>query len=560
MEISRLFDELKEAAPRNFSDYNRIIGEVISGIAEKYGIAKAGYSISMPPIMPFVSDISKYATLFDNGTQPESSPIRLVYPFAKNGNIEFWVCSQKKDGFLPDEQWTIEIIARQFYYILYKLAFETFYDKLAVTDLSTGIPNLEAFMRFCSSLIESGKIGSYTALYFNIHNFKSIHRSLTYLEGNKVMEKYCRTVSRAVSKNEIVARLGGDNFVALVFDINKDYFMDLIQNMVIKYEKDGKILVFPFGARIGAAKLSDERNSGEIMMHISIAYQAACETRVTLSYYDLKTSLSIIERKIILSKFYRAVNDREFFVMYQPKVGVKTRTLLGAEALVRWKSGSDYIMPAQFISVLEKDGCICTLDYYILEEVCKLQSRLLKMGMEPVKISVNFSKRHLSNNKLVEEIAEIIDRYEVPHGLIEVELTESEDYHNHSAMKDVVDDLSLLGIKTSIDDFGTGYSSLGMLRTLQLDELKIDKSFIPENKNDTSKQMLMLKGVVNLAKSLGLTIVAEGVETPEQLELIESMGCDIVQGYIFDKPLLESEYIERVKQKAYNSQMEVPND
>lgn len=548
--MSQLFDKLKNAAPHDDKEYAQVVGEAIGGISDRYGIAKADYSVALPPDMPFAKDISMGCTLFLSDAEVAGEPERFVYPLSEAGSIEFRFYPQRKDGFAADER-ALEIAARQFYYILYKLVFETFYDKLAVTDLSTGAPNLEAFMQFCDEVIADGKIHSYTAFYFNIHNFKSIHRSLTYLEGNIVMERYCHTVSRAVSRNEIVARLGGDNFVALVYDANRDYFLDLIQNMVIKYKKDGNELIFPFGARIGAAKLSDERNSGEAMMKISTAYQAACENRVTLSYYDMKTSSSIIERKAILSKFNRALNDREFFVMYQPKVEIKSHTLMGAEALVRWRNGNDYILPAQFIPVLEKDGCICSLDYYVLEEVCRLQRRLMDAGIDPVKISVNFSKRHLANNRLVGEIAEIIDRCEVPHRFIEVELTESEDYHNHNAMKSVVDDLSKLGIKTSIDDFGTGYSSLGMLRTLQLDELKIDRSFIPAGKYDTGKQMLMLKGVIDLAKSLGLTIVAEGVETPEQLELIELMGCDIVQGYIFDMPLPESVFIERVKQRAY---------
>ncbi len=551
MEIFLLFDELMKAEPRNDKEYVSIINSAIHGICEKYDIEKVDYNIALPLDMPFAKDISKGCTLFCQDTEDIGEPLRFVYPFSQNGSVAYRFYTHKNKSFSPEERRTLEIAARQFYYILYRMISEMFYNKLAVTDLSTGAPNLEAFMQFCDEVIADGKIHSYTAFYFNIHNFKSIHRSLTYLEGNIIMERYCRTVSEAVSRSEIVARLGGDNFVALIFDANRDYFLDLIQNMVIKYMKDGNELLFPFGARIGAAKLSDEKNSGEVMMKISTAYQAAFDNRVRMSYYDMKTSSLIIERKAILSKFNKALNDHEFFVMYQPKVEIKSRALMGAEALVRWRSGDGYIMPAQFIPVLEKDGCICALDYYVLEEVCKLQRRLIDAGIEPVKISVNFSKRHLANNKLVQEIAEIIDRYLVPHNFIEVELTESEDYHNHNAMKAVVDDLSKLGIKTSIDDFGTGYSSLGMLRTLQLDELKIDRSFIPAGKFDTGKQMLMLKGVINLAKSLGLTIVAEGVETPEQLELIEHMGCDIVQGYIFDMPLPESVFIERVKQRAY---------
>ena len=177
---------------------------------------------------------------------------------------------------------------------------------------------------------------------------------------------------------------------------------------------------------------------------------------------------------------------------------------------------------------------------------------LLDNGLEPVTISVNFSKRHLTNNKLVEEIIEVIDRYGIPHDYIEVELTEGENSYNQGVMSSVVNGLANLGIKTSIDDFGTGYSSLGMLKMLNLDVLKIDKSFIPDAPvSEKDKSYLLLKGIISIAKDLGLTITAEGVETNAQFELIESLGCDLVQGFIFDRPLSESEFIDRIKHKDY---------
>ncbi len=186
---------------------------------------------------------------------------------------------------------------------------------------------------------------------------------------------------------------------------------------------------------------------------------------------------------------------------------------------------------------------------------------MLDAGIEPVMISVNFSKRHLANNKLVEEIVNTIDRHEVPRNYVKIELTESEDYHDNGVMKEVVEELNMQGIKTAIDDFGTGYSSLAMLNMLPLDELKIDRSFIPQDQfDDSDKSMLMLKGVVNLAKSLGLTIVAEGVETPVQLKLIESMDCDMVQGYIFDRPLREDDFVKRLQQKNYTLKSDNPID
>lgn len=549
--MTKLLEKLSAVTPRNFDDFNRTVGTAVQEYLSLSDAVKAEYTISIPSNLPFPENIPGVGTLFDNHSEG-AVPVRFQKLFDRGGLIVFTVYFKAGKTLSPEEKSEINVVFGFVFHILEELISANTYKKLVMVDLETGTATINAFMQFAGMLTATGKAGGYTAVYFNIRNFKSIHKVLNYVEGNRVMAQYCRTVTDALARNEMLARLGGDNFVVLVLDEHRDYFLDLIQNMVIKYVKDDRILTFVFGATMGITKITDESNPGEIMMHISTAYQAAREKRAVMSYYDKKTSLDIMERKIILSNFHKALNEHEFFVMYQPKVDVKTRTLAGAEALVRWKHGDGFIMPMSFISVLEKDGCICALDFYMLDKVCMFIRKLFDNGIEPVKISVNFSKRHLSNNKLVEEIVEIIDKYSVPHNLIEIELTESEDYHNHNVMKDIVDELSALGIKSSIDDFGTGYSSLGMLSTLRLDELKIDKSFIPADTSDeSSKSMLMLKGVVNLAKSLGLTIVAEGVETPEQLALIDKMGVSIVQGYIFDKPLTENDFVERLHRKVY---------
>lgn len=551
---ARLFEKLSAISPKSFDEFNRTIGAAVQEYLKSFGAVKAEYTISIPSNLPFPENIPGGGALFGELSEP-AVPVRLQKLFDRGGLIVFTVYFKAGKILSPDERTVVNAVFGLVFHILEELIDANTYKKLMMVDLETGAATINAFMQFAGMLTATGQSRSYTAVYFNIRNFKSIHKSLSYIEGNRVMEQYCRTVTDALARNEMLARLGGDNFVALVLDEHRDYFLDLIQNMVIKYVKDDRVLTFVFGATMGIAKLTDETNPGDVMMHISTAYQAAREKRTVMSYYDQKTGLDIMERKIILSNFHKALNEHEFFVMYQPKVDVKTRTLVGAEALVRWKHGDGFIMPASFISVLEKDGCICALDFYMLDKVCQFIRKLFDSGVEPVKISVNFSKRHLDNNKLVEEIVETIDKYGVPHHLIEVELTESEDYHNQDVMRDIVDELNTLNIKSSIDDFGTGYSSLGMLSNLRLHELKVDRSFIPVNTEDeNSKSMLMLKGVVNLAKSLGLTIVAEGVETPDQLALIENMGVDIVQGYYFDKPLTENDFIARIKRKVYPSE------
>lgn len=546
------FDRISEFSPGSIEEYNKLYGSALAEVSEVFGMAKVVCSVSAPRETAYAEMVPGEMILFSGEGEAEAEPVCFRYPLETDGAVEFSVFMEKGVKLTPEEERELEVIFRQLFNVYDAFLLRVSCRKLIMTDNSTGIPNLKAFQQFCGVLIARERLDQYTALYFNIRNFKSVYKALTYLEGNEVMGKYCRAVTDAVTKEEIVARLGSDNFVALIINENVDRFLEHIQDMHIDYEKDGRILHFSFGATVGAAELSEEKNPGEVMLRISTAYQSARDNRVLLSYYDNGIGNEIRERKNVLSRFDDALKEGEFYIVYQPKVGVKSHTVLGAEALARWNRSDRYAMPANFVPVLERDGRVTRLDFYVLEEVCKFLKKMQSDGLELVRISVNFSKRHLANDKLAEEIVEMVDRYEIPHGYIKIELTESEDYRNHNIMRDIVEKLDAYGIKTAIDDFGTGYSSLSMLNTLQMDELKIDKSLIPQGDvDDKDKGLLMLKGVMSLAKSLGFTIVAEGVETPEQLELIENMGCDVVQGFVFDKPLSESEFIEKIKQKQY---------
>lgn len=541
-----LFEDIKNAHISDLGGFAEVARRAVGFVADELGITKVDCVLSVPQeLSDFGNNFSVYG---ENG---QGKPIKFSYDLSDEGNVEFLVYTDNKE-LSEEEAEILEIDLRQLSYILDSLILKLKCEQLSLIDFQTGISNTKAFMSFASKIIDAGKAEDYTAIFFNIRNFKSVHRSLTYLEGNKVLQKYSRIVAEAVTEKEMVARSGGDNFIALILNDNLDYFFDLLQNMVIFYEKDGRQLTFMFGAIVGALRLTDKYSIGDIMLNTNVAYQSARENRTLYKLYDEESSLSLIQKKIILSGFHKALSDGEFYVVYQPKVGVKDRKLHGAEVLVRWRTSTGDLMPGSFVSILEQDGCICTLDFFMLEEVCKLLKMLLDNGLEPVTISVNFSKRHLTNNKLVEEIIEVIDRYGIPHDYIEVELTEGENSYNQGVMSSVVNGLAKLGIKTSIDDFGTGYSSLGMLKMLNLDVLKIDKSFIPEAPvGEKDKSYLLLKGIISIAKDLGLTITAEGVETNAQFELIESLGCDLVQGFIFDRPLSESEFIDRIKHKDY---------
>ncbi len=246
----------------------------------------------------------------------------------------------------------------------------------------------------------------------------------------------------------------------------------------------------------------------------------------------------------VLGLFPEAIKNEEFLVFYQPKVSLKDYSLAGAEALCRWKHDGELIAPFRFIPKLEEGQDICTLDFYMLEHVCSDIENWLKEGKEVVRISVNLSRRHFVNEHLLEDILEIINRYDFPNELIEIELSETSTYVDFNEMRKMVTGLEREGINTTIDDFGMGYSSLNLLRELPWNTLKLDRSLLPTALDEGASITVILQHVIAMAQTLGIECIAEGVETVEQINILKNKNCFLAQGFYFDRPL-EKEVFER---------------
>ena len=288
---------------------------------------------------------------------------------------------------------------------------------------------------------------------------------------------------------------------------------------------------------------------------VSIAYSVARKTGTDVLYNE-QMLREMMNSKEMMAHFQEALKKEEFKVYFQPKVSVKDRNLVGAESLVRWIHDGDEIFPSRFIPLLEQNDCICDLDMYLLEKVCQFIRKREDENKENTCISVNFSKRNLNNQALVEQIISVIDKYKVPHKYIEIELTESQNYEDFQRMNSVIHALHNFGINVSIDDFGTGSSSLSMLKSTSPRVIKIDKMFVTTDVDcpDFERNKAIFSDMVRLVKNCGALIVVEGVESEEQMAIVTEAGCDIIQGYIFDGPLSESEFITRLDNKSfYNS-------
>ncbi|MBR1592100.1 MAG: GGDEF domain-containing protein [Ruminococcus sp.] len=428
--------------------------------------------------------------------------------------------------------------------------------RLNFYDNDMNIYNHKSFMKKAGELLASGKIFEYTAVYLNLKRFSVVNLQIGRENGTLVMKRYIDYISSLMQdENEITARIGGDNFALLVRNDNLPAVVEAINGTTITYDDISGDRIY-ISATAGIYEIDGKiplHAPTDIMDRISIAFNAAkSRTKHNVAYFD-EIMMERSRRELHISSVFRnAMNDEEFLVYYQPKVSMEEYRICGAEALCRWKHEGKLVPPSDFIPVLERGMEICRLDFYMLDHVCRDIRRWLDMGKKAVKISVNLSRRHLSNVSLLQDILETIDRNNVPHEYIELELTETTTDVEFHVLKELISGLQAAGISTSVDDFGVGYSSLTLIKDISWDVLKIDKSFLPEagEKYDLKKK-IMLRHVVAIAQEIGLECVAEGVETKEQVELLKTDRCNVVQGFYFDKPLPAEEFEKRLNNYQY---------
>ena len=256
----------------------------------------------------------------------------------------------------------------------------------------------------------------------------------------------------------------------------------------------------------------------------------------------------IEEQKHFELMIRKGLENEEFEPYYQPKVNCRTNTLCGAEALARWRHDGKIIHPSEFIHVMERNDSICELDLLMLRKICRDISKWLEEGISVPPVSINFSRRNLADPDLAATIDRIVAESGVPKYLIEIEITETTDEFPISVMKKFVDGLKERGFSSSIDDFGSANSSMAVLREISFDTVKIDKGFID---HDHSKDRAILDHIIKMARSIGLKIVAEGVELENQVETLKSLGAEIIQGYYYDCPLPKEEMADRLKNPIY---------
>jgi diguanylate cyclase (GGDEF)-like protein len=425
----------------------------------------------------------------------------------------------------------------------------------AFHDFLTDLPNRTYLVERLGLLIEIGiEISQkYYVLFLDLSRFQNINDRLGHTVGDKVLKLVGKRLVRFLREGDTVARLGGDEFAIILTDISSiEEAKEIAQQIHDKlsqpfYLQGNKIYS---NLHIGIAPFDiDHRKPEEILRDADIAMHNAKETGRGVAVFTKELRAQFIEKITLEEDLRFAVEREELFLHYQPIVSLKNGKLLGFEALLRWQHSEKVISPAQFIPIAEDTGLIIPITRWILNETCRQLAEWQKIShsTKNIIVSVNISGKHLIDNSLIHDVDEALIKSGLSPSSLKLEVTESIAMENAEHTIKILTKLKELGVKLSIDDFGTGYSSLNYLHRLPFDTLKIDRSFV-NSVGDDGKDSEVLKTIILLAKNLKMGVIAEGIETVNQLSILQNLRCEYGQGYLMAKPLPKEEIDKSLRQ------------
>ena len=427
---------------------------------------------------------------------------------------------------------------------------------LAYHDSLTKLPNRAQFERQIVDILDLAKINNeqVAVLFIDLDRFKVINDTLGHHVGDSMLVEIASRVRNVLNEDDILARIGGDEFVVILNDIQDKTTIPTVAEkilLVIREPIEVQDYHLYTTASIGISMYpEDGEDMSEIIKHADSAmYHAKDKGKDNYQFYTKQLSLDVEARLGLEQELLYALEREELTLHYQPQYDLKSRKISGAEALLRWNSKKlGRISPEEFIPIAEETGMIVSIGYFVFEEACKEYMRWEEQGLGIDTIAVNISSIQFQEENMLEKFKAIILKVGIPAHKIEIEITERFIMEYSSTNMSILEDLRNMGCKVSIDDFGTGYSSMSYMKRLALDTIKIDQSFITDLPGDTHDAEVS-KAIIALSKSLGYQVVAEGIETFEQEEFLRKHNCDIGQGYYFAKPMASEAFVVFVKSK-----------
>jgi diguanylate cyclase (GGDEF)-like protein/PAS domain S-box-containing protein len=415
---------------------------------------------------------------------------------------------------------------------------------LAYHDALTDLPNQVLFKDRLKQAIAYSRRSDqmHAVLLLNLDRFKTINDSLGYTAGDRLLQSVAQRLTSCVRESDTVARFGSDEFAILLTQIsraqdaaNAARAIKEVLDQAFLYD-DQELFV---STSIGISLYPhDDRDTSGLLKSASAALDRAKEQGGNnYQFYTSGGTTRALKQLVLESNLRGALERQEFVVHYQPQVRIPDFHLVGMEALVRWSHPSlGLLYPSEFVAVAEDCGLIIALGDWVLRNACAQNMGWQDKGLAPMRLSVNFSARQFQQPSFIASVAEILKETNLDPRWLELELTESSIMKEPEQAIEKLHELKLMGIKVAIDDFGTGYSSLNYLKRFPIDTLKIDKSFVADVCRDPHDTAIV-RAIITLGHALDLMVIAEGVETQEQLQYLSSLGCDVVQGFLFSKSL-----------------------
>ena len=422
---------------------------------------------------------------------------------------------------------------------------------LAYYDELTGLPNRTLFARLVDQalMVAQRNEAAGCVLFIDLNRFKRINDTLGRKIGDELLRQAAQRFRATLRDEDVVARLSGDEFAVGLFDIRQHFEATTVAQK-LQAALDAPFLIgghdLRVGASIGISVYPQDGSEAETLLGLAdIAMERAKQLEAnpdrSVAFYSQDMNQGMQERMRIESGLRQALGNGELTLYYQPKFELGTDRIVGAEALVRWVHPTRGIVPpGEFIPLAESTGLIVQVGEWVLEQACAQAAIWQRAGVAPLRLAVNVSAREFTPS-LPARVAETLTRYQLDASWLELEITESTLMHDFERVTAIMDRIHQLGVALSLDDFGTGYSSLSYLKRFPIDTLKIDRSFtfgIPDDPSDCA----IAGTIVSMAQQLGLRVIAEGVETLEQLAFLRASGCDEVQGYLYSKPLPAGEF------------------
>jgi diguanylate cyclase (GGDEF)-like protein/PAS domain S-box-containing protein len=415
---------------------------------------------------------------------------------------------------------------------------------LAYHDALTDLPNQVLFKDRLKQAIAYSRRSDqlHAVLLLNLDRFKTINDSLGYTAGDRLLQSVAQRLTSCVRESDTVARFGSDEFAILLTQISRTQdaanaaraIKEVLDQAFIFDEQE----VF-ISTSIGISLYPhDDRDTAGLLKSASVALdRAKVDGGNNYQFYTAGGTTRALKQLVLESNLRGALERSEFVVHYQPQVTIPDFHLVGMEALVRWRHPSlGLLYPSEFVPLAEDSGLIIALGDWVMRNACLQNMAWQDKGLAPMRLSVNFSARQFQQPSFISTVAEVLKETNLDPRWLELELTESTIMKEPEQAIEKLHELKLMGIRVAIDDFGTGYSSLNYLKRFPIDTLKIDKSFVSDVCKDPHDTAIV-RAIITLGHALDLTVVAEGVETQEQLKYLTSLGCDVVQGFLFSKSL-----------------------